>query len=141
MSASVNSMPYERSRSDWTLVTVVTTYCVLDEVGRWPEREVWQYARATRNHGTKLSRRHCGDGSRHAHYYENERKSDRRDAMMLAHLARMDPTLLHPLEHVSQEAQQDMLPLKLRDSLVRARVALINAVLFTLKSLGYPVSR
>jgi transposase len=27
-----------------------------------------------------------------------------------------------------------------RDSLVRARVALINAVRFTLKSLGYPVS-
>src|SRR4029453_12881779 len=72
--------------------------------------------------------------------YENERKSDRRDAMMLARVARMDPTLLHPLEHGSQEAQQDMLQLKLRDSLVRARVALINTVRFTLKSLGYPVS-
>ena len=72
--------------------------------------------------------------------YENERKSDRRDAMMLARLARMDPTLLHPIEHGSQEAQQDMLQLKLRDNLVRARVALINAVRFTLKSLGYPVS-
>ena len=72
--------------------------------------------------------------------YQNERKSDRHDAMMLARLARMDPTLLHPVEHGSQEAQQDMLQLKLRDSLVRARVALINAVRFTLKSLGYPVS-
>jgi transposase len=72
--------------------------------------------------------------------YQNERKSDRRDAIMLARLARMDPTLLHPLEHVSQDAQQDMLQLKLRDSLVRARVALINAVRFSLKSLGYPVS-
>ena len=72
--------------------------------------------------------------------YQNERKSDRRDAMMLARLARMDPTLLHLVEHGSQEAQQDMLQLKLRDSLVRARVALINAVRFTLKSLGYPVS-
>ena len=72
--------------------------------------------------------------------YQNERKSDRRDAMMLARLARMDPALLHPVEHGSQEAQQDMLQLKLRDSLVRARVALINAVRFTLKSLGYPVS-
>src|SRR4029450_3534447 len=60
--------------------------------------------------------------------------------MMLARLARMDPTLLHPIEHGSQEAQQDMLQLKLRDSLVRARVALINAVRFTLKSLGYAVS-
>src|SRR4029077_16702035 len=72
--------------------------------------------------------------------YQNERKSDRRDAMMLARLARMDLTLLHPVEHGSQEAQQDMLQLKLRDSLVRARVALINAVRFSLKSLGYPVS-
>ena len=72
--------------------------------------------------------------------YQNERKSDRRDAMMLARLARMDPTLLHPVKHGGQEAQQDMLQLKLRDSLVRARVALINAVRFTLKSLGYPVS-
>ena len=72
--------------------------------------------------------------------YQNERKSDRRDAMMLARLARMDPTLLHPVKHGSQEAQQDMLQLKLRDSLVRARVALINAVRFSLKSLGYPVS-
>jgi transposase len=66
--------------------------------------------------------------------YQNERKSDRRDAMMLARLARMDPTLLHPIEHGSQEAHQDMLQLKLRDSLVHARVALINAVRFTLKS-------
>jgi hypothetical protein len=60
--------------------------------------------------------------------------------MMLARLARMDPTLLHPVKHGSQEAQQDMLQLKLRDSLVRARVALINAVRFSLKSLGYAVS-
>ena len=72
--------------------------------------------------------------------YENERKSDRRDAIMLARLARMDPTLLHPVKHGSQEAREDMLQLKLCDSLVRARVALINAVRFTLKSLGYPVS-
>jgi transposase len=58
--------------------------------------------------------------------YENERKSDRRDAIKLACLARMDPTLLPPIEHGSQEAQQDMLQLKMRDSLVRARVALIK---------------
>jgi hypothetical protein len=36
--------------------------------------------------------------------------------MMLARLARMDPTLLHPIELGSQEAQQEMLQLKLRDS-------------------------
>ncbi|PYL72359.1 MAG: hypothetical protein DMF26_16820 [Verrucomicrobia bacterium] len=35
--------------------------------------------------------------------------------------------------------QQDLLRIKLRDSLVRARVALINSVRFSLKSLGYAV--
>src|SRR6476659_6791135 len=42
--------------------------------------------------------------------YQNERKSDRRDAMMLARLARMDPTLLHSIEHGSQEVQQGYAP-------------------------------
>jgi transposase len=69
----------------------------------------------------------------------HERKSDRRDAMMLARLARVDPALLAPIEHGSAQAQQDLLGLKLRDALVRTRVNLINTVRFTLKSLGYPV--
>jgi transposase len=71
--------------------------------------------------------------------YEHERKSDRRDALMLARLGRLDPALLYPVRHGSQEAQEDLLRIKLRDSLVRARVALINSVRFTLKSLGYAV--
>ena len=69
----------------------------------------------------------------------NERKCDRRDAQMLARLARVDPALLHPLQHGSAQAQHALLGLKLRDALVRTRVNLINAVRFTLKSLGYPV--
>jgi transposase len=73
--------------------------------------------------------------------YEHERKSDRRDAQMLARLGRLDPALLYPVRHGSQEAQEDLLRIKLRDSLVRVRVrvALINSVRFTLKSLGYAV--
>ncbi len=71
--------------------------------------------------------------------YQNERKSDRRDALMLARIARMEPALLYPVHHGSEEAQRDLLRIKLRDSLVRARVALINSVRFTLKSLGYQV--
>jgi transposase len=71
--------------------------------------------------------------------YQHERKSDRRDALMLARLGRLDPALLYPVRHGSQEAQEDLLRIKLRDSLVRARVALINSVRFTLKSLGYTV--
>ena len=71
--------------------------------------------------------------------YQHERKSDQRDALMLARIARMEPALLYPVEHGSQEAQQDLLRIKLRDSLVRARVGVINSIRATLKSLGYSV--
>jgi transposase len=71
--------------------------------------------------------------------YQHERKCDERDALMLARIGRMDPALLYPVRHCSEEAQQDLLRIKLRDSLVRARVSLINSVRFSLKSLGYSV--
>src|SRR6266481_4531368 len=71
--------------------------------------------------------------------YQHERKSDQRDALMLARIGRMDLALLYPVRHGTAEAQQDLLRIKLRDSLVRARVAVINSVRFTLKSLGYTV--
>ncbi len=73
--------------------------------------------------------------------YQHERKSDRRDALMLARIARMEPALLYPVKHGSQEAQQDLLRIKLRDSLVRARVGVINSIRSTIKSLGYSVPR
>jgi transposase len=68
--------------------------------------------------------------------YTSDRKSDRNDARMLARIARMDPKLLHPIEHGSEEAQRDLLQIKLRDNLVRQRVDIISSVRFTLKSLG-----
>ncbi len=71
--------------------------------------------------------------------YQHERKSDRRDALMLARIARMEPALLYPINHGSEEAQQDLLRIKLRDTLVRARVGVINSVRSTIKSLGYAV--
>ena len=61
--------------------------------------------------------------------YQHERKSDQRDAQMLARLGRMDRALLYPVRHSSEQAQ----------GLVRARVGLINSVRFSLKSLGYTV--
>ncbi len=70
----------------------------------------------------------------------HERKCDRRDAVMLARLARADAAWLHPLQHGTAQAQHDLLGLKLRDSLVRTRVNLINTVRFTLKSLGHAVT-
>src|SRR6476646_1985753 len=72
--------------------------------------------------------------------YQHERKSDRRDALMLARIARMEPALLYPVQHGSEQAQQDLLRIKLRDSLVRARVGMINSLRFTLKSLGYAIA-
>lgn len=68
--------------------------------------------------------------------YKNPRKSDRKDAEMLARLARVDETLLGPIKHGSEEAQRDLLQIKLRDNLVRQRVDIISGVRFSLKSLG-----
>jgi transposase len=68
--------------------------------------------------------------------YQNDRKSDRKDAEMLARLARSDEKLLCPIEHSSEQAQRDLLQIKLRDNLVRQRVDVISAVRFTLKSMG-----
>ena len=68
--------------------------------------------------------------------YENPRKSDKKDARMLAKLARADESLLSPIQHRSERAQRDLLQIKLRDNLVRQRVNIISSVRFILKSLG-----
>lgn len=68
--------------------------------------------------------------------YTSNRKSDQTDARMIARLARVDPALLHPIEHSSETSQRDLLRVKLRDNLVRQRVDIISSIRFTLKSLG-----
>jgi len=68
--------------------------------------------------------------------YQNERKCDALDARMLAKLARVDPELLSPIKHGSEERQLDRLAITLRDSLVRQRVNIISTIRFSLKSLG-----
>jgi transposase len=68
--------------------------------------------------------------------YQNTCKSDERDARMLAKIARMDESLLFPIQHGSAEAQRDLLQIKLRDNIVRQRVDVISAVRITLKSMG-----
>jgi transposase len=68
--------------------------------------------------------------------YTSNRKCDKTDAQMIARLARVDPKLLHPIQHSSEEAQRDLLQVKLRDNLVRQRVDIISSIRFTLKSLG-----
>src|SRR2546426_12647178 len=67
--------------------------------------------------------------------YQHERKSDQRDALMLARIGRMDLALLYPVRHGTAEAQQDLLRIKLRDSLVRARAAAGHIIFLILASL------
>lgn len=68
--------------------------------------------------------------------YENESKDDRVDAEYLARVARLDPKLLAPIEHRTEQAQADRELLKARDVLVRMRTKLVNHVRGTIKSMG-----
>jgi len=71
--------------------------------------------------------------------YDADRKSDKGDARMLAKLGRVDPSLLSPIKHRSEGAQRDLVRIKTRDALVRARVNQMNSVRFLLKGLGVRV--
>jgi transposase len=73
--------------------------------------------------------------------YDGDRKSDRLDAEALARLARLDPTLLHGIEHRSEEAHQDLAVIRAREVLVRTRTRLINHVRGAVKSAGHRVPR
>jgi len=68
-------------------------------------------------------------------------KSDRRDALELARLGRLDPRILHPIRHRPEEMQEDLCLLHARDALVRCRTLLINQVRGTLKACGHQPPR
>jgi transposase len=56
------------------------------------------------------------------------RKDDKLDARMLARLARIDPELLRPIRHRSEKAQEHLLAIRVRATLVDARTGRVNAV-------------
>jgi transposase len=58
---------------------------------------------------------------------ESSRKNDKLNAQMLARLARADPACLRPIRHRSEEAQKDLLTIRIRAALVEARTKLVNA--------------
>jgi len=58
---------------------------------------------------------------------DSSRKNDRMDARMLARLARVDPQLLSPIQHRSEQAQQHLAMIRVRGALVEARTKLVNA--------------
>jgi transposase len=57
----------------------------------------------------------------------SNRKNDRNDAEKLARYARLDPELLHPVQHRNEQQQADLTAVRARDALVRARTLLVNA--------------
>ena len=71
----------------------------------------------------------------------NPRKSDRVDAELLARLGRVDPQLLHPLQHRGEAAQQDLAVLRAREALVRARTAVITTARGLVKASGERLPR
>ena len=73
--------------------------------------------------------------------YENDTKSDRTDAQMLARLARTDPRLLHPIRHRGEQARRDLEVLRGREVLVRSRTQQINHIRGALKSFGVSIPR
>lgn len=136
-------------------------FCVLDEQGQISAEETLANTRGSLE---QLSQRYAGatiametgthspwvsrlfEARGHAVYVANARKvraisqsvtkSDEQDARMLARLCRADPSLLSPIKHRSERCQRDLVQLKARESLVRARVDLMNSTRFLLKSLG-----
>ena len=67
---------------------------------------------------------------------ESRKKDDRLDAQTLARLARIDPELLYPVKHRSVQAQADLMMIRARAGLVRARTALVNTARGLAKSYG-----
>lgn len=73
--------------------------------------------------------------------WNNPRKSDLRDAEMLARIARFDPELLCPIHHRSEQAHADLELVKARDVLVRTRSTLVNHVRGAVKAFGARIPR
>src|SRR6202011_4027310 len=64
-------------------------------------------------------------------------KNDRNDAEALARTVRVDPRLLFPLQHRSEQSQQDLAVIRVRSQLVKTRTLLVNTARGTVKSLGH----
>lgn len=67
---------------------------------------------------------------------QSSRKDDRADARTLARLARLDPQLLRPIQHRGEQAQQDLMMIRVRALLVETRTKLVNSARGFTKSVG-----
>lgn len=60
--------------------------------------------------------------------WQSDQKSDRRDAEMLARVARFDLRLFYSISHRNRESQTGLAVIKARDALVNTRTALVNSI-------------
>jgi transposase len=136
-------------------------YCVLDEAGMVVERgdtltcqpffeadfgkrEPMRFVIEAGTHSPWVSRflEKCGhevivaNPRKLRFIYASDKKNDAADAEKLARVARMDTTLLAPIQHRRVEAQADVAILRSRDALVTARTQLVNTVRGQVKSFG-----
>ena len=58
--------------------------------------------------------------------WASDNKSDRRDAEMLARIARFDTKLFYPIRHKSKESQAVLASLQARDSLINLAIQINN---------------
>ena len=68
--------------------------------------------------------------------WTSKHKTDARDALMLARIARFDRNLLYPIKHRSLDAHKDLCVLKSRDNLVATRSRLVSSVRGQMKCFG-----
>jgi transposase len=66
----------------------------------------------------------------------NSRKNDRIDAQTLARLARVDPQLLRPIRHRSEQGQKDLMTIRIRATLVELRTSVVNSARGFVKAMG-----
>lgn len=142
-----------------------TTMCVLDATGQIVERRTvatqqdylvnffgeWCPSRVVMEAGTHspwISRLATAAGHEVivanprevASIFNSIRKNDRNDSEQLARLGRVDPNLLHPIQHRGEDAQELLISIRLRAALVKQRTALILTCRGQTKSIGQRVS-
>lgn len=69
--------------------------------------------------------------------WDTARKSDERDALLLAQLAGSAMPLLSPVFHRDEATHRELMELRLREDAVEARTKLVSAVRGAVKSLGH----
>ena len=71
--------------------------------------------------------------------YRNDRKSDVVDAESLARVGRVDPKMLHAVQHRSMPIQADLAVIRARAGVVSARTKLVNTLRGVVKSFGWRI--